>query len=164
MNELVGKLGIDWKLLVAQFVNFAILLAILYRLLYKPVLEMFKKRSNIISKSVEEARKTEEGLRNLNETKERELQESRIAGKNIIKQAEQTAKEQGEKILTQKKQESEQLIAEGKNIIRAQKELMEKELTKETGNLAADMVEKMFRKGVSKEEHEKIIKNILETV
>ncbi|MBI3685123.1 hypothetical protein HY250_01845 [Candidatus Azambacteria bacterium] len=41
--ELFQKFGIDWRLLVMQIINFAILLFILKRYLYKPVMDMLER-------------------------------------------------------------------------------------------------------------------------
>lgn len=164
MGGLIEKLGIDWRLLSAQLVNFALLIIILHRLLYKPVLEMFRKRSNIILRSIEEARKNKEGLKLLEQKKEKEMIEARIAAKNIIGKAEILAKAREEKILAAAKEEREKLIGEGKNIIRAQKDAMVKELEKEIGGLAVAVVEKFFNKGLTKNEHEKIVKNIISSI
>ncbi len=164
MNGLIEKLGIDWRLLAAQVVNFTLLLVILYKLLYKPVLEMFRKRSNIILRSIEEARKNKEGLKILEHKKEKEMREARIAAKNIVGQAEILANAQGEKILAAAKEERENLIGEGKAIIRARKDAMVKEAEKEIGGLAVAVVEKFFNKGLTKTEHEKIVKNIISSI
>ena len=42
--ELFGKLGIEWKLLLAQGLNFILLLIILRKFLYKPILKMLDER------------------------------------------------------------------------------------------------------------------------
>mgnify|MGYP001588456271 CR=1 FL=1 len=63
--ELISKLGIDWKLLVAQIVNFFILLFVLYKFAYKPVLEMLEKRSKTIEKGIHDAKASEERLKEI---------------------------------------------------------------------------------------------------
>jgi len=164
MDGLIEKLGIDWRLLAAQVVNFTLLLIILHSLLYKPVLEIFRKRSNIILRSIEESRKNKEGLKLLEQRKEKEAREARIAAKNIVSRAEILAKTQEGKILARAKGEREKLISEGKTIVKAQKDAMVKELEKEIGGLAVAVVEKFFNKGLTKNEHEKIVKNIISSI
>ncbi len=60
--ELITKLGIDWKLLVAQIVNFTILLVVLYKFVYGPVLAMLEKRTKTIEKGLHDAKVSEEKL------------------------------------------------------------------------------------------------------
>jgi len=161
MNDLVSKLGIDWKLLTAQIVNFLLLLLILRKFVYKPVLDMLYKRRNIITRSIEEAKKIEEDAKNLEETKEREMRQAKIKAREILDSAVGVGEGQKAKILEKAKADGEKMVMDAKNIIRAQKEQMAKDLEKETGNLALEAMEKYFKSGVKKTEQEKIIKNII---
>ena len=59
--EILKNLGFDPVMLAAQIVNFLIILYLLKRFLYKPILEMLKKREDSIKeglKQAEEARIT----------------------------------------------------------------------------------------------------------
>lgn len=60
MQQLLSAFGIDWRLLAAQAVNFAIVLVALWYFLYKPVLVILAKRQEMVAKSVSDAAKVEE--------------------------------------------------------------------------------------------------------
>ena len=62
MSALFTTFGIDWHLLIAQVVNFGILVVALTWLLYKPVLKMVREREHVVSKGVADA---EESARRL---------------------------------------------------------------------------------------------------
>jgi F-type H+-transporting ATPase subunit b len=62
MSALFSTFGIDWHLLIAQTVNFVVLLAILSWLLYKPVLKMVDERKRLVVKGVEDAEEAERKL------------------------------------------------------------------------------------------------------
>ena len=55
MQELITKLGIDWKFLIAQIVNFLVLLFVLYKFAYGPILAMLEKRQKKIEKGLKDA-------------------------------------------------------------------------------------------------------------
>lgn len=55
MQQLLSAFGIDWHLLIAQTVNFIIVLIALWYFLYKPVLAMLAKRQALVLKGVEDA-------------------------------------------------------------------------------------------------------------
>ncbi|TSA43840.1 hypothetical protein D4R49_01910 [bacterium] len=55
MQQLLAAFGIKWDLLLAQAVNFAIVLIALWYFLYKPVLTMLEKRKVIVAKGVADA-------------------------------------------------------------------------------------------------------------
>ncbi len=59
MSELFSAFGVNWTLLGAQAVNFAIVLVALWYFLYKPVLATLAKRQEYVAKSVEEAKQVE---------------------------------------------------------------------------------------------------------
>ncbi|MGB4076534.1 MAG: hypothetical protein WBK28_02405 [Minisyncoccia bacterium] len=60
MDGLLSAFGIDWKLLIAQAVNFGVLIVALYFLLYKPVLKVLEERRTLVAKGVEDAEKAAE--------------------------------------------------------------------------------------------------------
>lgn len=62
MKELFSAFGVDWRLLVAQAINFALVLVVLRLFLYKPVLAMLAKRQEMVTKSVEDAVQAREML------------------------------------------------------------------------------------------------------
>lgn len=55
MQQLLSAFGINWSLLLAQAINFAIVLVALWYFLYKPVNAMLAKRQEIIAKGVADA-------------------------------------------------------------------------------------------------------------
>lgn len=62
MDALFGAFGIDWKLLLAQGINFGVLIVALYFLLYKPVLKVLEERRLLVAKGVEDAERATEKL------------------------------------------------------------------------------------------------------
>src|SRR5260221_542072 len=126
--EILKIFGFNPLLLVAQIVNFLIVLYILKRFLYKSILETLKKRENTIKEGIKQA---EEARRMLEETSRKEKtilkkaqDESRKILDNtkkerdiILKQAEESSREQARQILAEAK---EQITFETKQ---AQKQL-----------------------------------------
>lgn len=59
MQQLLDAFGINWSLLLAQAVNFAIVLVALRYFLYKPVLTMLENRRALVAKGVEDAKQAQ---------------------------------------------------------------------------------------------------------
>lgn len=76
MSELFATFGLDWRLLVIQTVNFALLLAILWRFLYTPLVKMLDERRGKIAESVQKA-----------EAADRRLAEADAEGKAMLAEA-----------------------------------------------------------------------------
>ncbi len=62
MQQLFDAFGINWSLLLAQAVNFGIVLIALWYFLYKPVLALLDKRQKVVAKGVEDAARAGELL------------------------------------------------------------------------------------------------------
>jgi F-type H+-transporting ATPase subunit b len=62
MSALLATFGIDWHLLLAQSINFIVLVIALTYFLYKPVLKMVRERERVVAKGVDDAREAAEQL------------------------------------------------------------------------------------------------------
>ncbi len=62
MEQLFDAFGIDWRLLIAQAVNFGVLIVALYFFLYKPVMKTLDERAKKIAQGVEDADRAAEKL------------------------------------------------------------------------------------------------------
>ena len=71
--ELLAKLGINWELLIAQIVNFLIVVGVLGYFVYKPILNLLDSRTERIRKSVEDARKIENQVKEMEALRTEEM-------------------------------------------------------------------------------------------
>lgn len=90
--EALANLGIDWKLLLAQVVNFAILLWILKRYAYKPMLQMLDERTSKIERGLLDAEAAQVKLREMEEKEKAVLSEARAEAKKILAETDEAAK------------------------------------------------------------------------
>ena len=156
--EFLNEFGFDPMLFFAQVVNFLINFYILNRFMYKPVLEMLKKRENEIKKGISNK---EESDRLLAETREKEtqiLQKAQIKAENIVN----NAKEEANQIKIQNeentKREAKKMITEAKITIENETKEAEEKLTAKIGNIAIMLLEKSLTGIFGKKEQEIILK------
>jgi len=142
MQELITKLGIDWKLLAAQVVNFAILVYILQRFVFKPVLKALESRREQIEKNAKQGDEVEQKLKEAEALKEEVLAKARKDSALIVKEAEQSAAKLKETKLAETKAEADKMIALGKAKVEQDRTALREELRKEMGSLVALAVEK----------------------
>lgn len=55
MDQLISVFGIDWRLLIAQTINFVVLLGVLSYFLYTPVMKMLDERAKKIAQGLQDA-------------------------------------------------------------------------------------------------------------
>lgn len=165
--EIITKLGIDLKLIIGQVVNFLILFFVLRKLVYKPVLNLLEKRKNMIEKSVEDAKKIEERLVEMEVEKEEVLADASLKAMAVIEKAKQEAEEERQKALANAKKEISGLAERYRAQLKAEKDQISSELKAEMASLIITSCEKVIRKEFGKEDQnrlEKAIKNEISSV
>jgi F-type H+-transporting ATPase subunit b len=68
MQQLFAAFGIDWRLILAQAINFGIVLFALRYFLYTPVMNSIENRRKVVAKGVEDAQQAEVMLASADET------------------------------------------------------------------------------------------------
>lgn len=91
MEQLLDAFGIDWKLLIAQAVNFGVLLAVLTFLLYKPLLKTLDERAEKVAKGVRDAEEAAEALATADEEAKSRIKAADGEAEGIVASARQTA-------------------------------------------------------------------------
>lgn len=91
--EFLGNLGIDIKLLIAQIVNFGLLLWLLTRFLYKPIINRIEKDENVLKQAKIQVEKFEREKKVFLEQQKKDLANSKNRAGEIIKEAEIIATE-----------------------------------------------------------------------
>ncbi|MCL4338722.1 hypothetical protein M1271_03470 [Patescibacteria group bacterium] len=91
MTGFLGNIGIDLKLLVAQIINFTLLLLILGKFLYKPMIEKVEKEERELSEARKEKDDLEKEKRSFDKEKERELSKLREESQTILAEAQTIA-------------------------------------------------------------------------
>ncbi len=100
MNELISTFGLDWKLLVIQIVNFGILLYVLKRFLYGPVMNMLDERKRVIEQGVKDAEEAAQKNKQAESQGRIIIADATREGDSIIAQAQVRAEEKGAQILS----------------------------------------------------------------
>lgn len=149
--EILGKLGIDWKLLVAQLVNFGLLLLILHRFVYKPLLGVLEKRASTIEKSLADARAIEERLKEAEQSKSDILIKARQEAAVLMEEVARLAEQRRVTALEKAKQEVAQVIEDAKAEIAREKQAMLSKAKEQFGELVVKAAQVVIQHGLDKE-------------
>ncbi|MBI2888906.1 MAG: hypothetical protein HYY10_03205 [Candidatus Liptonbacteria bacterium] len=140
MNELLSQLGIDWKLLLSQAVNFGLLLAILSFFLYKPLLRILKERAQKIREGLTKAEEADAHLKEAQTLKNEKLREAEIEALAMLAQAETRAKSHEAKLLEAAKQKEQESAANAARVLRAKEEESERAIRREAAILVKQAI------------------------
>jgi F-type H+-transporting ATPase subunit b len=123
-TSVVGMFGLNWKLFLAQLVNFAIILFVLWKWVFGPVTKGLSDRTEKIENSLQDAQKIAEERQTFDSWKQGEINQVRIEASGILTEAKQTAEKLKQEILEQTKQEQAKLTAATQAKLEQEKQAM----------------------------------------
>lgn len=160
----MDALGIDFKLFLGQIINFLILLFILWRFAYRPILKMLNDRREKIAESLENAKKIEENLAKSEEKTQEAMKQAQIESEKMIENAKKLATEQKSEIITVAKTQAEKEIEKAKLAITQEKTKASEELKKEIAQLVSLATEKILSKKTDVELQTQAINEAIEEI
>ena len=133
MGDTLNQLGIYWPKLLAQTINFGIVLLILWKFAYKPVLTILAQRREKIAKSIEDANRIKAELAATEASRREILDKANADGNRFIEEARAAAARVQET-------ESQKAIATANDIIAKARQASEAELARMKAELRKEMV------------------------
>jgi len=152
--EALVKLGIDWKLLLAQAVNFIVLLLVLRRFAYHPMLDFLDKRADRIEQGLKDAEAAGKRLEEAARKEEELLAAACEEAKDLVAKAEIAAEKRAEIIMAEVEMKSETIFEEAKKHAEAEREKIFREAKEELAALVLSATEKVLGEKVSGKDRE----------
>lgn len=150
-------LGIEPKLLLAQVVNFFIIVVVLNVLLFKPILAMLEKRKKEIEEGLAYTEKMRQENESVVEKREKILAQSRKEGLGLIEEARKNAKVEEKQIVEEARKSAEEIIAKGKAAVAEERESMQKGIRKDSVQLAVLIAKRLLSESLSADVQHKIL-------
>lgn len=144
MDKLIEELGINWKLLASQAVNFLILLVVLRLFVYKPVLEAIENRRKKIEEGLAKSKEADLRLKSVDEICKNNLKESESKSISLIESAKNKAKEKEQELVKKAEDYQKDLMQRAELAYKKQQEESKEAVFKE----AAEVVKKIIAKTV----------------
>ena len=157
----MSSVEIDWKILVGQIINFAILFFVLKALIYKPFLNLLKSRREKIEEGINKSIEAEKELSKIGEMKidlERINEEEK---RKILIKAEEEAKKRLEEANRKAEDERSVVLAKAQKEAEALKESEKEETKKKTIENAFSLTEKLLKESIDDKKGKKIAEDFL---
>jgi F-type H+-transporting ATPase subunit b len=161
MDSLVSSFHIDIKLLLAQVINFAIVFAVLYFFVLKPLTKVMKDRTDKIEKSLNEAKEIETKLAQTEDDYMKEITKAKKEAGVILEQAKKTAEENKNATIARAKEEVGQIINQEKQKIQTEKAETLREIKKDVANLVEAALVKLIEEKLNDKKDMEIIRKTL---
>lgn len=162
--ELLTALGIDLRIFLAQFINFAILVFVLYRFAYNPVLELLEERKNKIKQSAEEVEASQKLLQNAQSESDQIVLDAKKEARTIIEAAQETAHKSAHVILSKAEADTKKITAEAQQKIQQEKDQIMFDVQDDMTRLVVDATEKLIQKRYETEDDKQFIKAVFKKV
>ncbi len=157
----MDALGINVPGVVAQLINFFILLVLLRLLLYGPVMRMLDERARRVREGMEAAEASKEKATETERDVQARLDEARTEGQALVGQAQEIANRIQEEARQAARQEGEALLARARKEIELERDSAIAELRKEFGDLTVSAAEKVIGQSLDRQAHQRLIDEVL---
>jgi len=161
IGQILGNLGFDWRVALANLANFLVIVWVLKRFAFKPIEKIIKERKSKIEKGVEDAERASSELQMAEQTSQKIAMEARSQANRIIAEAQK----QSEKIISESRaaqeEQAKQIMADADKSIQQEKQKMLGDLKKELSGLVIDTTRKFLKENMTKEKQEEIIKRLI---
>lgn len=141
----------DFGLLFWMVLSFAILLFILKKFAWKPVLKMIKEREDSIAKQLDSAKAAKEQMEQLTAENEKIMRQARAEREEMLRDAKATKDKIVAEAQDAAKIEADKIIAAARLEIQAEKDAAMAELSEKVGQLSVEIAEKILRRELSNE-------------
>ncbi len=145
MEQIVEVFGIDWRLILIQAINFGIVLFVLHRFLYKPVMRMLDERRSKIEKGVSDAKEAGESLMRAEEGAKKILSEADLEARDTVASGKRAAEERAEVIRKKAEEDQARVLQEAHNESERLKRVAIEESRDEIARLGILAAEKILR-------------------
>jgi len=156
--DFLQDFGVKPVLLIAQIVNFLILLYILKRLLYGPILKVLDERKQKIADSLKNAEEIEKRLEEVTIEREKRIKDASREAEKIVKEATQSAGQIITDAHLKAGADVEKIIEKSRQSLNLEREKMYKEVRADLANMIAVGLEKVAGKTLNKKDQEELIK------
>ena len=147
--------------MIAQVVNFLILVAILRALAYEPVAKMLKQRADKIQDSLDKAAADRKAAEQTLAQYKSQLADANRKAQEIVDRAELTARQERDALVAETKREIERMKQNAQAEIQNERNRAFEEMKAEIVTLSLQAAEKIVAKNLSSKENDKLVDDFI---
>ncbi|HEY8171623.1 MAG TPA: F0F1 ATP synthase subunit B [Dehalococcoidia bacterium] len=157
----IGDLGINVPVLVAQLVNFTILLVVLRVVAWGPLTKMLDERRERIRESLEAADRARAQAAESERELIDQLETARREGQAVVAQSQEIANRIQADARTQAQADADALLVRARSEIQLERDTAIAELRKEFADLTISAAEKVINSSLDRNQHRRLIDEAL---
>jgi F-type H+-transporting ATPase subunit b len=135
-ESVLGALGVNWKLFIAQLLNFSVVLFVMWKWVYTPLLKIIDARTAKIGQGLKDAEAAAAAKSGAERESETAILAARREAQRILEEAQKASEAQRAELKAKTQAELAALVQQGKESLAAEKEKMVREARAEIAELA----------------------------
>jgi F-type H+-transporting ATPase subunit b len=155
---------IEPGLFIWTIITFLVLLAVLAKFVWKPLIEALNRREEKIRKSLEDAEKAQERMEKIQKEAEEVMTKARHEAQAILEDGKVIAQKVKDEIVADAKEKAESQVQNAKIQIDAEKEKAIEEIKGDVIDISLQVAEKLIKRNISKEDNYELIQDSLKKV
>lgn len=153
--------GLNWKLFLAQLVNFGIILFVLWKWVFGPLGEKLEERRGKIEQSIAKSREIEELHAAVVQQSAEQIGKARNEATEIIGRARNEAIQVKDIILADAKKQADGILSQQRKVIEQEKLKMNAEVKEQAAALVVLALEKILRQKIDQKKDQELINEAL---
>ena len=159
--EILETFGVKPILLLAQIVNFIILLFLLNKFAYKPIMKVLDDRKHKIETSMRQAEEVEKKLAETEASQKEIIGRAERESTKIIEEARAAAKKLQDETMVETSNKMEEALLKNKDSIKLEREKMVNEVKADMADLVADTTKKVLGKTLTSGDNRELVNDAL---
>jgi F-type H+-transporting ATPase subunit b len=159
-----GLLDVNPGLMIWTVITFIILLLILKKVAWKPILSALDKRENDIRESLAQAEKAKDEAKQILEENQANLAKAEEESRKIIEQSRTYAESLKEQLMRESKEQAKKIVDDASSEIQRNKDAAFEELKGQIAEIAVNAAEKIIRESLDAQKSKQVIDKYLNDV
>jgi F-type H+-transporting ATPase subunit b len=157
----IASLGFSLPGLIAQLINFGILLVALQMFLYKPLLRVLDERKRRIQEGIDAAASAASAAATSEVEARRAMDAARAEGQAAVARATEAAARLREELETRARADAEQIVVRAREEIALERDQAIEQLRREFADLAITAAERVITQSLDRSAHQRLIDEVL---
>jgi len=154
----------DPGLFIWTIITFLVLLALLAKIAWKPLLQALEGRQERIRRSLEDADKARQELERLQQESAKIMQQARIEAESIVAQTRADADRLREELKQKAKEEADNILRNAQQQIQLQTRQAIQQIRHEVADIAVLLASKLLERNLAKEDNARLIDDTLKQI
>ena len=157
----IAALGFNLPGLVAQLVNFLILLIVLRLFLYRPLLRILDQRRERIQEGLSRAEQAAEQASASEDEARRVMEKARAEGREAVQASQEAAARLRQELEDRARQDAEQIVVRARQEVQAERDRAIQQLHQEFADLTIIAAERVIGQSLDRAAHQRLIDEVL---